>query len=194
MWAKHKKQPGFTIVELLIVIVVIGILAAVSIVAFNGVQQRARNTQTGSAVSQYLKLFKIYIADGNSYPSTGNYACLGEDYPSDLCWNNGVAENASLNTLLKSQGNKLPMPGLISQSYSGIIYVPASINWKLDGQAVNWIVYAIDGKTTTERCPVGPVATYLGGGGTDFSSTSPASGQSQAGTASQNPTCWIPLT
>lgn len=35
------QEDGFTIVELLIVIVVIGILAAISIVAYNGVQARA---------------------------------------------------------------------------------------------------------------------------------------------------------
>ena len=41
-----QKRTGFTIVELLIVIVVIGILAAITIVAFNGIQTRAKNTQT----------------------------------------------------------------------------------------------------------------------------------------------------
>ena len=41
---KTKHQTGFTIVELLIVIVVIGILAAISIVAYNGVQNRANDT------------------------------------------------------------------------------------------------------------------------------------------------------
>ena len=40
-------RSGFTIVELLIVIVVIAILAAITIVAFNGIQERAR----ASAVS-----------------------------------------------------------------------------------------------------------------------------------------------
>ena len=35
-------QRGFTIVELLIVIVVIGILAAITVVAYTGIQQRAR--------------------------------------------------------------------------------------------------------------------------------------------------------
>jgi len=42
-WAKQTH--GFTIVELLIVIVVIGILAAITIVSFNGVQERAKTTQ-----------------------------------------------------------------------------------------------------------------------------------------------------
>lgn len=45
---KSVRASGFTIVELLIVIVVIGILAAIVIVAFNGIQDRARTTQRNS--------------------------------------------------------------------------------------------------------------------------------------------------
>lgn len=41
---QNKKQLGFTIVELLIVIVVIGILAAITVVAYNGIQNRASDT------------------------------------------------------------------------------------------------------------------------------------------------------
>lgn len=41
-WAK---QNGFTIVELLIVIVVIGVLAAITVVAYNGVQKRANDSK-----------------------------------------------------------------------------------------------------------------------------------------------------
>ncbi|MEO8863266.1 MAG: prepilin-type N-terminal cleavage/methylation domain-containing protein, partial [Candidatus Saccharimonadales bacterium] len=39
------KQQGFTIVELLIVIVVIGILAALVITTFTGIQQKGRDTE-----------------------------------------------------------------------------------------------------------------------------------------------------
>ena len=42
---------GFTIVELLIVIVVIAILAAISIVAYNGIQSRANNTKIVSVTN-----------------------------------------------------------------------------------------------------------------------------------------------
>mgnify|MGYP006209457325 CR=1 FL=1 len=49
-WAQ--KQTGFTIVELLIVIVVIAILAAVSIVAYNGIQDRAKFTQQVAEVDR----------------------------------------------------------------------------------------------------------------------------------------------
>ena len=43
-----KQKAGFTIVELLIVIVVIGILAAITIVAYNGVQERSKTVRVQS--------------------------------------------------------------------------------------------------------------------------------------------------
>ena len=69
---------GFTLVELLIVIVVIAILAAISIVAYNGIQQRARNTQTMQAVNSYVKAFKLYQADNGSLPT--DTGCLGANF------------------------------------------------------------------------------------------------------------------
>jgi len=61
MWANFK-QTGFTIVELLIVIVVIAILAAISVVAYNGVQARAHDSERQAdidAVSKKLSEFRI---------------------------------------------------------------------------------------------------------------------------------------
>jgi prepilin-type N-terminal cleavage/methylation domain-containing protein len=43
-----KQQNGFTIVELLIVIVIIGILAAITVVAYNGIQERGRVSRANS--------------------------------------------------------------------------------------------------------------------------------------------------
>lgn len=70
MQTLHKKA-GFTIVELLIVIVVIAILAAISIVAYNGIQNRARASSASSALNQASKRLAIFAIDNSdSYPST----------------------------------------------------------------------------------------------------------------------------
>jgi general secretion pathway protein G len=70
MWAHQKQQSGFTIVELLIVIVVIGILAAITIVAFNGVQDRTKVTKSQSDLKSIQKLLELYYVDNGAYPHT----------------------------------------------------------------------------------------------------------------------------
>lgn len=65
-WAKQK---GFTIVELLIVIVVIGILAAISIVAYNGIQNRAKYSAAQSLASNIVKKVEAFNAVYGRYPS-----------------------------------------------------------------------------------------------------------------------------
>lgn len=74
-WAplKSNRSDGFTIVELLIVIVVIGILAAITIVAFNGVQDRAKWSSLQSDLSSINKAVLVYYAENGSYPATATY-------------------------------------------------------------------------------------------------------------------------
>lgn len=71
---RGQKQTGFTIVELLIVIVVIAILAAITIVAFNGVQQRAKATALSDGVEKVEKAFRLWaVNDGlSTWPVYGN--------------------------------------------------------------------------------------------------------------------------
>lgn len=64
-----KRAAGFTIVELLIVIVVIGILAAIVTVAYNGVQTRARDSQRNQDVKTIAKALEMYYLDRGHYPT-----------------------------------------------------------------------------------------------------------------------------
>ena len=83
MWAKHK-QTGFTIVELLIVIVVIAILAAITIVAFNGIQNRANDSAVKSDlanIAKQLEATKAVSANTGAYDTSRNnfYYCRTVD-------------------------------------------------------------------------------------------------------------------
>lgn len=77
MWAKNKNS-GFTIVELLIVVVVIAILSALAIVAYNGVQNRANDAAIQSDLANIAKKVKLYHAEYGVYPAgSAQLASLG---------------------------------------------------------------------------------------------------------------------
>lgn len=86
-------QRGFTIVELLIVIVVIAILAAIVIVAYNGVTSQANTTKNQTNASTLRKKAEAYYADslaGNGlYPaaiitSAGNWTTYTTSNPAGM--------------------------------------------------------------------------------------------------------------
>ncbi len=64
------RKAGFTIVELLIIIVVIALLAALAIVAYNGVQQKARVATTRAEMLSVGKSTEIFRVQYNRSPTT----------------------------------------------------------------------------------------------------------------------------
>jgi len=70
-------RKGFTIVELLIVVVVIAILAAITIVAYNGIQNKAKNSASISNAQQAGKKITMYaVSNSDTLPATAAVAGL----------------------------------------------------------------------------------------------------------------------
>lgn len=151
----RKRTSGFTIVELLIVIVIIGILAAITVVAYNGIQSKARNTQMLSAFDTYEKALRQYKIVNGHYPYTtaspqtsSINVCLGEnkttissiqpEYCMRADWGGEITNNipvhAGVNAELKEYIQTFPHTpdtavtvhsGGITMSIRGIQYFPA---------------------------------------------------------------------
>ncbi len=66
---------GFTIVELLIVIVVIGILATISIVSYGGIRRKAAETAIKAELSNAGKELEMHKTINGAYPLTDAYKC-----------------------------------------------------------------------------------------------------------------------
>jgi len=64
------KQKGFTIVELLVVIVVIGILAAITIVSYTGITARANGSKAVANAQSIISVAEAIGADEGKYPVT----------------------------------------------------------------------------------------------------------------------------
>ncbi len=100
---RQAKSAGFTIVELLIVIVVIGILAAITIVAFNGVQQRANNTKRIATVKQIMKLIDGYTATYGASPSNVTRCATADN----VCTNNSAILATTINDAFMTELRKM---------------------------------------------------------------------------------------
>jgi|TARA_R100000655_G_scaffold72585_1_gene111104 prepilin-type N-terminal cleavage/methylation domain-containing protein len=80
----NKSRSGFTIVELLIVIVVIAILAAISIVAYNGIQQRARDNIRKADINAIAKALELHYVDYGAFTKPGE-PCYDSSIGIDTC-------------------------------------------------------------------------------------------------------------
>jgi prepilin-type N-terminal cleavage/methylation domain-containing protein len=170
----RKQQSGFTIVELLVVIVVIGILAAITIVAYNGIQTRAENTKTVNVVTVYARAFAQYAIDKGEYPSNTTYPCLGY-YSDNKCarivtgangcnYSGGTSPNTAFDTAISEYLPKKPAASEQRINCSGDQYTGVFVNANSTNTQTLQIVFYLKGNVP---CPSIPITTALSRGQTD---------------------------
>lgn len=110
MISLKNKSKGFTIVELLIVIVVIGILATLVIVTFAGIQQKARDTQRKTDINALDSHIEAFYASTGSYPT---YAQL-----TDATWRGTNMKGLDPATLVDPKGNSIANSNAVVGTYT----------------------------------------------------------------------------
>ncbi len=111
-----RKQEGFTIVELLIVIVVIGILAALVITTFTGIQQKARDTERTTDVKAIHGQVEAYYAQNGSYPGLGSATVDGLN---NTTWRSANMKGLDADALKDPKGTLQELAATVSGTQYG---------------------------------------------------------------------------
>ena len=137
-----KKERGFTIVELLVVVIVISILATITVAAYNGVQDRAKRVSAFQAANETAKLLTAYVTTNGSYPAFAADTCLGGYRADNLCRGTAgltPARDANFETAIKTTGNLPNFPVDNTGDYSGLI-LTREIGRTFNGQLAEYTI------------------------------------------------------
>lgn len=151
---RFTSRQGFTIVELLIVVVVIAILAAITIVSYNGITKSANNSSmmgTLSQASSTLEIYKLNSATG-LFPATLSAAGLNLASSGDTMYVYAVSTDSTQYCLASSKAGRTyfissaagsPQAGICNNTTG----VPGTGNVAVDGvsaaSVVDTTVYSI---------------------------------------------------
>lgn len=127
---------GFTMIELLITMAVLGVLASIVLITFTGQQKSARDTQRRSDLQQYRIALENYANANNSVYPTG----------ADTAVNNFCASGAALSNFMSGCPSGSPYSYQYTSDGSGTKYVM----WvELERSGNNWV--ACSGGKSGER-------------------------------------------
>lgn len=113
-----KDEDGFTLIELMVVVLIIAILIAIAIPTFLGLRERAQNRSAQSDLRNGLTAAKAFYTDGDTY--VGFDAAEGEDIEPALAWDDlAVASEGNVSVVAASTATAVIMA---TESASGEFY------------------------------------------------------------------------
>lgn len=140
------QRKGFTLVELLVVVGIIGVLASVSIVSLNSVRQKGRDAKRISEVKQMQSAMEAYFTNGGSYPVVAAATILGSAGNAALC-PAGFAAAGCANPFM-AKVNTDPLTGTV-----------AVVEVNVNNGKFNYVYQSWDDKTQA-ACTVSPCSSY----------------------------------
>ena len=75
---KNQKRKGFTLIELMVVVAIMGLLAALAVISLNNARQRARDARRISDIKQIQTALELYYLDNNEYPDSSGEVIEGK--------------------------------------------------------------------------------------------------------------------
>ena len=165
---KNKSESGFTLVEMLVVISILGILLAVVGVNYGGVQASARDSVRVSDLNQIKLAFEMYRQENGSYPSSSVFLTSWATLCTDLDFCSQQTINRTANQVLIDAGLVLadPLHGINDDDFR--YRYRRNGNCLADSYEVTYLLALMETNNHTnfseikDRCPELTIGTFGG--------------------------------